>query len=119
MSRLPDEVTDALFTAAEVYDGDPLRPDMETPTPAEIVASLTPDERIARADHLVDQAWDRFPDVIDEIEAIESELRDAGVPEPLCRWGHGEGRASDSSPGLACGNCLVRGQMTFDEGDAA
>ena len=56
---------------------------------------------------------------IDEIEAIEAELRDAGVPEPLCRWGHGEGRASDSSPGLACGNCITRGQLTFDEGDAA
>lgn len=63
------------------------------------------------------RAW--FPEVVDEIEAIEAELRDAGVPEPLCRWGHGVGRASDSSPGLACGNCLVRGQLTFDEGVAS
>ena len=63
------------------------------------------------------RAW--FPDVIAEIESIEAELSEAGVPEPLCRWGHGEGRASDSSPGLACGNCITRGQMTFGEDDAA
>lgn len=64
------------------------------------------------------RAW--FPDVIDEIEAIEAEVKAAGVPEPLCRWGHGEGRANDSSPGLACGNCITRGQIAFDEtGDAA
>ena len=62
------------------------------------------------------RAW--FPDVIDEIESIEDELRAAGVPEPLCRWGHGQGASETASPGLACGNCITRGQMTFEDGAA-
>lgn len=71
-------MNDTLFTASDVYAGDPP------------------------------------PDVVAEIERIEAELRATGVPEPLCRWGHGEGRRDDRSPGLACGNCLSRGQLTFD-----
>lgn len=49
-------MTDALFTEADVYDGDPLRPDMETPTPLEVVASLTRPQREQRVEWLIDQA---------------------------------------------------------------
>lgn len=46
----------ALFTEAEVYDGDPLRPDTETVTPAEVVAGLTRPDRIRRVQNLIVQA---------------------------------------------------------------
>lgn len=47
---------DALFTAADAYAGDPLDPDMITPTPAEVVAELAPADRIRRVESLVAQA---------------------------------------------------------------
>lgn len=46
-----------MFTAAEVYDGDPLAPDMETVTPLEVVAALTPEQRETRVWALIDQAF--------------------------------------------------------------
>ena len=52
----------ALFTAAEVYNGDALNPDMETVTPDEVVASLTLCERRTRVNALIYQAWQ----IIDE-----------------------------------------------------
>jgi 3'-phosphoadenosine 5'-phosphosulfate sulfotransferase (PAPS reductase)/FAD synthetase len=47
----------ALFTAADVYEGDPLRPGLDDPTPAEIVAALSKSDRHARVEYLVEQAW--------------------------------------------------------------
>lgn len=47
----------ALFTPSEVYAGDPLNPDLDEPTPAEVVASLTPEQREERLDSLIAQAW--------------------------------------------------------------
>jgi len=49
-------MSDALFTEAELYDGDPLRPDLVTPTPLEVVASLSREQRLQRMWFLVDQA---------------------------------------------------------------
>jgi 3'-phosphoadenosine 5'-phosphosulfate sulfotransferase (PAPS reductase)/FAD synthetase len=49
-------MTDFLFTAAEVYNGDPLNPDMEAPTPAEVVGKLSPRQRRVRLINLEDQA---------------------------------------------------------------
>jgi 3'-phosphoadenosine 5'-phosphosulfate sulfotransferase (PAPS reductase)/FAD synthetase len=51
-------VSDALFSPADVWDGDPLNPDTETVTPTEIVASLTPSERRQRVHALMRQAND-------------------------------------------------------------
>lgn len=49
-------MTDALFTAAEAWEGDPLKPGMEDPTPWEIVATLTNAERETRVRFLIEQA---------------------------------------------------------------
>jgi 3'-phosphoadenosine 5'-phosphosulfate sulfotransferase (PAPS reductase)/FAD synthetase len=49
-------MTEALFTAAEAWTGDALKPGMDDPTPWEIVASLTKAERETRVEHLIEQA---------------------------------------------------------------
>lgn len=53
------EPESALFEAT-AYAGDPLRPDMETPTPAEVVARLTRPQRQQRVEWLMQQAHDIF-----------------------------------------------------------
>ena len=53
-------MSDALFTEADVYSGDPLRPDTETPTPAEVVGSLTGSQRRQRVEWLSQQAHDLY-----------------------------------------------------------
>jgi 3'-phosphoadenosine 5'-phosphosulfate sulfotransferase (PAPS reductase)/FAD synthetase len=47
---------DTLFSAASIYAGDPLRPDMRTVTPAEIVMELSPADRIRRVEFLIEQS---------------------------------------------------------------
>lgn len=42
------------------YLGDPLRPDLDTPTPAELVATLTGPQRRQRVEHLMGQAQDIY-----------------------------------------------------------
>jgi len=49
---------DALFPIADAYAGDPLNPDLETVTPIEVVAELSPAERRQRVHALTDQAWE-------------------------------------------------------------
>lgn len=49
-------MSEGLFPESEAFDGDPLRPDTETPTPLSIVASLTRPDRERRVRWLVDQA---------------------------------------------------------------
>jgi 3'-phosphoadenosine 5'-phosphosulfate sulfotransferase (PAPS reductase)/FAD synthetase len=49
-------MSEALFSEAEFYQGDPLRPDMELPTPAEVVATLTRPDRELRVRRLMEQA---------------------------------------------------------------
>lgn len=46
-----------------------------------------------------------FPEVREHIEALQDEVRAAGHPEPLCRWGHGEGRKADRTTGRLCSSC--------------
>jgi hypothetical protein len=65
----------------------------------------------------LDEIGEWYPDVVAEIRALEAEARAAGIPEPFCRWGHGEGKPSEV--GRACGNCLTRGQLNFDGEEVA
>lgn len=46
----------ALFEVSKAWNGNPLKPDMETPTPPEMVYRLTKPDREARVRHLIDQA---------------------------------------------------------------
>lgn len=46
----------ALYSEEEIYDGDPLAPDMVTVTPATVVAALTKSQREQRVSKLIDQA---------------------------------------------------------------
>lgn len=50
-----------------------------------------------------------FPQVGAAIRALEAEARAAGIPEPLCRWGHGQGRSSQSGP--MCDSCQLELEM--------
>ncbi len=52
--------TQALWESADLYNGNPLEPDMETPTPAVIVASLTGPQREQRVRFLMDQAHEIY-----------------------------------------------------------
>lgn len=49
-------MSDTLFPEADAYQGDPIRPDRETPTPLSIVASLTKPDRERRVEWLIEQA---------------------------------------------------------------
>jgi 3'-phosphoadenosine 5'-phosphosulfate sulfotransferase (PAPS reductase)/FAD synthetase len=58
-------VTTSLFDVEELYDGDPLNPDLVTVTPAEVVARLTGSQReervaalVEQAHFIVDRAWE-------------------------------------------------------------
>jgi 3'-phosphoadenosine 5'-phosphosulfate sulfotransferase (PAPS reductase)/FAD synthetase len=57
-------VTETLFTAADVWNGDPLNPDTETVTPAEIVAKLSSGQRRRRVINLEDQARRIYTDAL-------------------------------------------------------
>lgn len=54
------EPAQALFDEADIYEGDPLRPDMQTPTPARIIATLTAPDRKRRVEYLTQQAHDLY-----------------------------------------------------------
>jgi 3'-phosphoadenosine 5'-phosphosulfate sulfotransferase (PAPS reductase)/FAD synthetase len=47
-----------------------------------------------------------FPEVKADIEALEIDVRAAGHPEEICKWGHGQGRASKSGP--LCTSCALK-----------
>jgi len=49
-------VTDTLFDDAELFNGDPVKPDCEQVCPASIIAELTPKQRKQRLDNLIVQA---------------------------------------------------------------
>lgn len=44
-----------------------------------------------------------YPDVAAEIDRLEDKALILGVPEPFCRWGHGQGKPSGS--GRMCSSC--------------
>jgi 3'-phosphoadenosine 5'-phosphosulfate sulfotransferase (PAPS reductase)/FAD synthetase len=54
----------ALFSEADVWDGDPVQPDTDTVTPAEIVAKLSPGQRHRRVINLEDQARRIYHDAL-------------------------------------------------------
>lgn len=58
---------DGLFAEADAYSGDPLRPDMQTPTPASIVASLTRPQRVQRVEWLMEQAHSIYTYGVEEL----------------------------------------------------
>lgn len=53
-------MSEALFTEAEIWDRDPLRPDLDVPTPAAVVALLTRPDRARRVEWLTDQAHEIY-----------------------------------------------------------
>ena len=61
-------IDEGLFPESEAYDGDPLRPDTETPTPVSIVATLTRPEREQRVRHLMRQAHGILTDAMAQWE---------------------------------------------------
>jgi len=58
-----------LFVITEAWDGDPVDPGMDEPTPKEIVAALTPEQRVRRVHNLVKQAHQIYADTITELGA--------------------------------------------------
>lgn len=61
-----------------------------------------------------------FPQVAASIRALESDARAAGIPEPFCRWGHGQGTASEVGP--LCESCeldfeAITDRVTVGEGE--
>jgi 3'-phosphoadenosine 5'-phosphosulfate sulfotransferase (PAPS reductase)/FAD synthetase len=46
-----------------------------------------------------------FPEVAEQIQALEREVAAAGHRDPRCRWGHGEGRSSPIGP--LCSSCTL------------
>lgn len=65
----------------------------------------------------LDEIGEWFPEVRDEIKALEADVRAAGHAEPYCTWGHGQGKPSESVP--LCSTCEVRFQQAFDFGSAS
>lgn len=55
---------EALFDEVEAWGDDPVRPGMEAPTPASIIATLTRRDRESRVRHLMQQANDILDDAI-------------------------------------------------------
>lgn len=47
-----------------------------------------------------------FPEVKTHIEALEADVRAAGHPERLCKWGHGQGRPTEDV-GALCSSCTL------------
>jgi 3'-phosphoadenosine 5'-phosphosulfate sulfotransferase (PAPS reductase)/FAD synthetase len=90
--------SDALFRSAELYRGDPLDPDLETVTPAVIVAELSPADRERRVDALVAQR----DAIIDD--ALRLHLRGRTLAATCLLWSGG-----NDSNGLAA---LVRDRVT-------
>jgi 3'-phosphoadenosine 5'-phosphosulfate sulfotransferase (PAPS reductase)/FAD synthetase len=58
-------VSEALFTEADLYEGDPLNPDTEAPTPIEVVATLTRPQREQRVSNLIAQAHAIYREGVD------------------------------------------------------
>lgn len=57
------------FEIVDAWDGDPVDPGMDEPTPREIVAALTPEQREQRVRNLVKQAHRIYDDTITELVA--------------------------------------------------
>lgn len=60
----------------------------------------------------LDEIAEWYPEVAQEIHALEAKVRAAGHPAEICMWGHGKGRKSDS--GRLCGSCDARFAPLFE-----
>ena len=51
-----------------------------------------------------------YPEVAEEIAALETEVSNAGIEEPLCRWGWGSDATvlKDFRSGRLCSSCIAR-----------
>jgi len=56
----PEQNPDALFNEADAYHGDPMRPDLEQPTPISLIAALTRPNRELRVTRLIQQSHDIY-----------------------------------------------------------
>lgn len=56
-----------------------------------------------------------FPDVAEEIRALEQEVKAAGIPEPFCRWGHRSGGKPTEKTGMLCTSCDFKQEGLFEE----
>lgn len=59
-------MSDTLFTEADVFAGDPLRPDIIAPTPDGVIATLTRSDRELRVGRLIEQAHEIYDTAVDE-----------------------------------------------------
>lgn len=60
----------------------------------------------AKSDELEEiRFW--FPQMADEIYALEAEVKAAGHKEPFCRWGHGQGKPPEET-GKLCTSCTLQ-----------
>jgi 3'-phosphoadenosine 5'-phosphosulfate sulfotransferase (PAPS reductase)/FAD synthetase len=53
-----------------------------------------------------------YPDTAAEIDQLEADVRAAGIKEPFCRWGHGQGKPTEKT-GPLCTSCNL--QLAFEE----
>lgn len=52
-----------------------------------------------------------YPEVAEEIRALEREVTAAGHPPELCVWGNGHGRAASRQTGMLCSSCDARQEV--------
>lgn len=56
-----------------------------------------------------------YPEVKEQIEALEQRVRAAGIPEPRCRWGWGADRRDrPSRTGPMCSSCVMEPMFEMD-----
>ena len=53
-----------------------------------------------------------YPETAAEIDQLEADVRAAGIKEPFCRWGHGQGKPTEKT-GPLCTSCNL--QLAFEE----
>ena len=56
-----------------------------------------------------------YPGVADYLDWLETRVKEAGHPEPFCRWGHGKGKPPEQK-GKLCSSCDL---SLFDEGNGS
>jgi len=107
----------AMWTKLDLNTYRDMHPDMPGPCDASALIHMSGECLCGAFAHPgeLDEIGEWFPEVKAEIEALEREVKAAGWPEPWCRWGHGQGKASEA--GRLCSSCDARfipGQTAMD-----